>query len=176
MSAVSVRRATSADMTLVASIVNHYIEATTVNFRTAPQTPDDWHAEWLQHHGAFPWLVAARDEKVLGIAYANPWKARGAYARSAEVTIYVAHDEHQRGVGRLLYEALLTELDASGFHTQVAVIALPNGPSVALHERFGFRPVGTLREIGYKHGAWRDVGFWQRLSTFADSSAATSSE
>lgn len=173
MSALSVRPAAPSDMAAFARIVNHYIQTTAVNFRTAPQTSEDWLAEWRQHRDAFPWLVATRDEAVMGIAYANPWKARGAYARSAEVTIYVAEDEQRRGVGRLLYQTLLAELDARGFHTQVAGIALPNAPSVSLHERFGFRHVGTLREIGHKFGAWRDVGFWQRLPVPAATTNAT---
>jgi phosphinothricin acetyltransferase len=60
-----------------------------------------------------------------------------------------------------LYTELLDRLRRQGFHSAVAVIALPNEPSVRLHERHGFVRVGQLVEAGYKLGAWRDVGFWQ---------------
>ena len=62
-----------------------------------------------------------------------------------------------------MYTELLRRVDELGLHTQIGVIALPNEASVALHESFGFRHVGTLHEVGYKFGTWLDVGFWQRL-------------
>ena len=76
-------------------------------------------------------------------------------------TIYVDPSAHRRGVGDALYTELLNRLRGKGFHSAIAVIALPNDPSVRLHERHGFERVGHLREAGYKHDAWHDVGFWQ---------------
>lgn len=163
--AAEVRLAAKDDLASVCAIVNHYIATTTFNFRTAAQTPDEWIAEWSQHHARYPWLVATLDERVVGVAYAAPWKTRAAYDWCAEVTVYVAADCAGRGVGRRLYERLLALLDQQGFHTQLAVIALPNPASVALHGAFGFVHAGTLREVGHKHGSWRDVGFWQRLTS-----------
>jgi phosphinothricin acetyltransferase len=96
------------------------------------------------------------------VAYAAPWKARAAYDWCAEVAVYVAAHCARQGIGRRLYQRLLPVLDQQGYHTQVAVIALPNPASTRLHESFGFQHAGTLREVGHKHGAWRDVGFWQR--------------
>ncbi|MBI2901104.1 MAG: N-acetyltransferase [Planctomycetes bacterium] len=172
MPSVAVRFAEAADMAAVCEIINHYIAATTFNFRTSPQTPDEWIADWTQYDTRYPWLVATRDERVVGIAYATPWKARAAYDWCAEVTVYVAHDCARQGVGRLLYERLFPLLDQQGYHTQVAAIALPNDPSVGVHEAFGFRHVGTLREVGYKQGGWRDVGFWQRRTGSSTQPAA----
>lgn len=159
---LAVRFAQVADMAAVCDIVNHYIAGTTYNFRTSPQTPEDWIADWTRCHKRYPWLVATIDGRVVGVAYAGPWKPRAAYDWCAEVTVYVAHDCTRRGIGRRLYERLFALIDQQGFHSQVALIALPNPASVAVHEAFGFRHVGTLREVGYKHGGWRDVGFWQR--------------
>lgn len=172
MPPVDVRFASAGDLTAVCELVNHYIATSTFLFRTAPQRPEEWHADWAQHHARYPWLVATDQGQVVGVAYAGPWKARAAYDWCAEVTLYVAHGHARRGIGRRLYARLLDLLDRQGHHTQVAVIALPNAPSVAVHETFGFQHAGTLREVGHKHGTWRDVGFWQRRAAPSDQPAA----
>jgi phosphinothricin acetyltransferase len=107
--------------------------------------------------------VAVVDDRVVGVAYAGPWNERAAYRWTVESTVYVEESAHRRGVGDALYTELLDRLRRQGFHSAVAVIALPNDPSVRLHERHGFAQVGELREAGFKHGAWHDVGFWQCL-------------
>jgi len=108
-----------------------------------------------------PWLVAERDGAVAGFAYASSHRARAAYRWAADVAVYVAAAHRRAGVGRELYVALLDLLRAQGFHLACAGITLPNDASVALHEALGFEPVGVERAIGYKAGAWRDVGWWQ---------------
>jgi phosphinothricin acetyltransferase len=157
-----VRLAHEADFPDICALVNHYIEHTTFNFRTEPQTPDEWAEDWSATRAGYPWLVASVDGIVAGIAYAGPWKGRPAYNWCAEVTVYVARDAQRMGIGRALYRRLLELLDGQGYRTEIAVIALPNEPSVALHEACGFQHVGTLNGVGHKHGDWLDVGFWQR--------------
>ena len=156
-----VRPATDDDLERVCEIVNHYIEKAVFNFRIEPQTVDELRAQWAPRHHRFPWLVATDDGHVIGVAYAGPWNDRAAYRWTVESTIYVDPSAHRRGVGDALYAELLNRLRQQGFHSTVAVIALPNDPSVRLHERHGFGRVGHLLEAGYKHGAWHDVGFWQ---------------
>jgi L-amino acid N-acyltransferase YncA len=77
------------------------------------------------------------------------------------VSAYVHAAHRGQGVGTLLYEALIERLRARGFVSAYAGIALPNDASVRLHESLGFEPVGVYRNVGYKLGAWRDVGWWQ---------------
>ena len=169
---IEVRRAVEFDMSAFAAIVNYFIETTTVNFRTHLQSADEWRDEWKLRGERYPWLVAADGGEIVGLAYAGPWKAREAYGWSAESTVYVANGQHGRGIGRLLYDRLLATLDAQGYRSTLGGIALPNPASVALHEACGFRHVGTLASVGFKHGQWRDVGFWQRLASGgADQSA-----
>ncbi|WP_205699102.1 arsinothricin resistance N-acetyltransferase ArsN1 family B [Conexibacter sp. SYSU D00693] len=109
----------------------------------------------------FPWLVAERDGEVAGYAYAGPHRDRAAYRWAVDVAVYV-HEAHQRqGVGRELYGDLLPLLARQGFTQALAGITVPNAASVALHEAFGFQLVGVYRDIGFKAGAWRDVGWWQ---------------
>lgn len=165
--AIAIRAAQESDMPSFASIINYFIETTTVNFRTHPQSPDEWRDDWKLLSERYPWLVAQENAEIVGLAYAGPWKARNAYDWSAESTVYVANGQHRRGIGRLLYDQLLAILDAQGYRSTIGIIALPNPSSVALHEACGFRHAGTLRAVGFKHGQWHDVGFWQRLSAEA---------
>jgi L-amino acid N-acyltransferase YncA len=110
-----------------------------------------------------PWLVAEQAGSVVGFAYGAPHRARAAYRWAADVAVYVAEDSRGQGVGRALYETLLSALRGQGLYVACAGITLPNDPSVALHEACGFRPVGVYRRIGWKAGAWRDVSWWQAL-------------
>jgi phosphinothricin acetyltransferase len=161
-----VRPATEDDLAEVCAIVNHYIEKSFVNLRTEPQGVDEWRSDWRRLHTQFPWLVAV-DDRVIGVAYAAPWNGRSAYRWTVEATVYVDPSRQRRGVGDALYSELLARLRRQGFHSAVAVIALPNDPSVRLHERHGFIPVGRLVEAGYKLRTWHDVGFWQHTFNIA---------
>jgi L-amino acid N-acyltransferase YncA len=108
-----------------------------------------------------PWLVAERGGEVVGYAYACPHRQRTAYRWSVDVSVYVAPGHHGEGIGRALYTALFERLRAQRFRMAYAGITLPNAASVALHESLGFAQVGTMREVGWKLGAWRDVGWFQ---------------
>jgi phosphinothricin acetyltransferase len=114
---------------------------------------------------SYPWIVAERDDAVAGYAYASRHRERPSYRWAAEVGIYVSEEQRGQGIGGALYAALLPMLSRQGLHVALAGITLPNPPSVALHEACGFEPVGVYRGVGWKAGAWRDVGWWQlRLS------------
>jgi L-amino acid N-acyltransferase YncA len=107
------------------------------------------------------WLVAEAEGQVVGFAYGCPHRSRAAYRWSADVSVYVAAGHRREGHGRRLYEALFERLRERGFRVLCAGVTLPNEASVALHEGLGFEPVGVYRGIGWKFGAWRDVGWWQ---------------
>jgi phosphinothricin acetyltransferase len=79
------------------------------------------------------------------------------------VSVYVDGAFTRQGVGRALYEELLDQLRQRRLHVAVAGISLPNPGSVALHEAVGFMPIGVFRDIGWKAGAWRSVGWWQLI-------------
>jgi phosphinothricin acetyltransferase len=108
-----------------------------------------------------PWLVAERDGTVAGYAYASAHHDRAAYRWAANVAVYVDAARHRTGVGRQLYEALLALLVRQRLQIACAGITLPNDASVGLHEALGFEPVGIYRAVGFKRGAWHDVGWWQ---------------
>jgi L-amino acid N-acyltransferase YncA len=109
-----------------------------------------------------PWLVCVGQAgDIVGYAYASRHRERPAYQWSVEVTVYIRADHHRRGVGRALYGVLFDLLRLQGFCVAHAGITLPNAGSVGLHEALGFRPVGVYPAVGWKLGAWRDVGWWQ---------------
>jgi phosphinothricin acetyltransferase len=99
---------------------------------------------------------------MLGYAYASQHRTRAAYRWACDVTVYIDAGARGQGVGSLLYQDLFRFLETQGFRNAYAGIALPNPASVALHEKAGFRHLGTYDKVGYKLGAWHDVGWWQR--------------
>ncbi|MBN2677201.1 MAG: N-acetyltransferase, partial [Anaerolineaceae bacterium] len=101
-----------------------------------------------------------------GYAYGNKWKDRSAYRFTAEVTVYVDKDNHGKGIGNKLLQALIDDSRSRNIHVLIAVIALPNDKSIRIHEKHGFKKVAHFAEVGYKQNRWIDVGCWElRLST-----------
>jgi L-amino acid N-acyltransferase YncA len=144
-----------------AGIYAPYVRSSPISFEEQPPTPREMTRRIEQACRTHPWLVAERGGQLVGFAYATQHRARAAYRWACDVTVYVDVAHHRRGIGRRLYEPLLELLRRQRFHIACAGITLPNNASIALHEALGFRPVGVYREIGYKAGAWRDVGWWQ---------------
>lgn len=165
---VALRPATPGDGAAIAAIYAPYVLAGTVSFETAAPDADAMRGRMMGSDGLYPWIVATATDAagdgggdVLGYAYASQFSAREAYRWAVETTIYLAGAAQRRGVGRLLYTGLVDTLRAQGFVQAIGRIALPNPGSVALHEAAGFRSAGLFREIGWKHGQWIDVGYWQ---------------
>lgn len=158
-----IRPVSHIDIPPIAEIYNHYIRETAVTFEEEEISSDEIRAR-IQKVGSagLPWLVAEQEGKVVGYAYATKWKERSAYRYSVEISVYVAHDERGKGWGTKLYEALFGELRNREAHLVIGGITLPNTSSVALHEKFGMEKVAHFKEIGFKFGEWRDVGYWQR--------------
>ena len=108
-----------------------------------------------------PWLVAEIDGEVVGYAYGSRHRDRAAYRWAADVTVYISGAHHRRGIGRALYGALFELLERQGIYEICAGVTLPNDGSVGLHEAMGMRPVGVYRDVAFKFGRWRSVGWWQ---------------
>lgn len=149
------------DAAAVAAIYGWYVRETAITFHEAVPDADETARLIERVTRTHPWLVCERDGRVVGFACGSPHRERAAYRWAADVAVYVDRDVRGDGVGRELYGALLPLLRAQGLHVACAGITLPNEASVGLHESFGFAPVGVYRRIGWKAGAWRDVGWWQ---------------
>lgn len=154
------RLASPADAPALLDIYAPLVRETAISFETEPPSAAAFAERIAGTLERWPWLVCEDEHGPLGYAYAGPHRSRAAYQWSTEVSVYVAERARRRGVGRRLYRATLGVLRAQGFCNAYAGIALPNAASVALHEALGFAPVGVYRRVGYKRGAWRDVGWW----------------
>ncbi|WP_307624137.1 GNAT family N-acetyltransferase [Streptomyces sp. V3I7] len=163
---VQVRPGIESDLAALTDLYNHYVRETPITFDTAPFAPEERRPWLLSHPEDGPHrLMVARDADsgdVLGYATSSPYRAKAAYGTSVETTVYVAPHAGRRGVGTLLYKALFEALAGEDLHRAYAGIAQPNEASTRLHERFGFRYVGTYREVGRKFGRYWDVAWYEK--------------
>jgi phosphinothricin acetyltransferase len=149
------------DAAACAAIYAPFVTATAVSFEEEAPDPEEVSRRIARISTRYPWLVAEVDGAVAGYAYGCPHRERAAYRWTAEVTIYLDSEYRNRGIGKALYTALLELLARQGIRTACGGVTLPNPASVALHESCGFEPVGIYRKVGFKLGAWHDVGWWQ---------------
>lgn len=157
-----IRPAQVEDAEAIRAIYAPFVEETTVSFEEVPPDRAEMARRIETISTDYPFLVATRDEAVIGYAYASQHRTRAAYRTSVDVAVYVDPLAKGQGVGRALYEELLPRAAARGYHAAFAGIVLPNEASVALHKAVGFEPVGVYREVGRKFGRWLDVGWWQK--------------
>jgi phosphinothricin acetyltransferase len=160
------------DAGAICDIYNHYVQNTTITFEEEPVSIKEVQGRIAEVTSSLPWYVSEESGKVIGYAFASNWKSRCAYRLSVESTIYLHPDFIGKGIGRRLYESLISELRNRSYHGVIGGIALPNEGSVALHERLGFVKVAHFKEVGLKFGQWIDVGYWQLLIQNAEQSAA----
>lgn len=160
---IALRPAIAADAARCAEIYRPFVTDGWVSFEIAPPDIGEMERRIETYSASHGWLVAEVAGRIAGYAYGSPHRVREAYQSSCDVTVYVDPDYERQGIGRALYRELLAQLAARGFHAAFAGIALPNPGSVGLHEAMGFAPLGVYREVGWKMGGWRDVGWWQRL-------------
>ena len=155
---LTVRDAGLDDIGAIFDIYNHEVLHGTATFDTEPRVvgrDDAWLTE--RDRRRHPVIVAEAEHRVVGWASLHPWSPRGAYARTAEGSVYVHRDFRGDGVGRSLLEATIEHAREAGLGVVLARIAEANQPSVRLCERLGFRRIGTQRRCGEKFGRILDV-------------------
>ncbi len=164
LSIPSIRSAEDRDTAAVTAIHAHHVLHGSASFETTP--PDA--AEMARRRmalvdGGYPYLVAEQDGTLLGYAYAGAYRPRAAYRDTVEDSIYLHPDAMGRGIGSQLLPALIQACEARCFRQMVAVVGdSANLPSIHVHERHGFRRVGTLEAVGHKNGRWLDIVLLQR--------------
>ncbi len=156
-----IRFATASDAVAIQAIYAPVVQATAISFEYVPPTTAVMAQRIAAIQARFPWLVAEADGVVIGYAYAGQHRERAAYQWAVDISCYIHADWRGQGVGRALYHALFAVLRLQGIYQIYAGITLPNPASVALHTALGMRPVGIYAQVGYKLGAWHDVGWWQ---------------
>jgi phosphinothricin acetyltransferase len=160
---VAIRDVLPSDAEAICAIYNRHVRDTIVTFEETEVSAEEMRGRIARVTAKFPWLIAEENNEMAAYAYAADFIDRSAYRFSVVSTIYVHDKAQRRGVGRLLYSALLERLHGKAIHAVLGIIALPNPASVALHERCGFTKAGHLKEAGFKFGRWIDVGYWQVL-------------
>ena len=160
--APAIRLACADDAAQVQAIYAPVVRDTAISFEVDPPDAAEMAGRIRATLTRLPWLVCERDREVVGFAYAARHRDRAAYRWSVDVSVYVDQQARGAGVGRSLYGSLLALLASQRFVAAHAGITLPNPASVGLHEALGFVPVGVYRAVGFKLGAWWDVGWWQR--------------
>jgi phosphinothricin acetyltransferase len=159
---ITIRPAEGRDLPALLDIYNHYIVHTPITFDIEPRTLEQ-RRQWLAQFGSsgrYRLLVADEDGAVAGYAGSQRFKDRAAYDTTVEMTIYCAPDRGGQGIGRKLYAALFDALKGEDIHRAYGGITLPNTASVAIHEAFGFRHIGTYTEVDRKFGKYWDVGHY----------------
>jgi L-amino acid N-acyltransferase YncA len=161
MATGTMRLAREEDAPAIADIYRPSVEAAATSFEVEAPAAGEIARRLAAILPHAPWLVLEDGGVVRGYAYASRHHERAAYQWSVDVTVYVREGHRGLGVGRALYRSLFELLRLQGFYTACAGITLPNAASVGLHESLGFGLVGVYPSIGYKLGAWHDVGWWE---------------
>lgn len=160
---MEIRSATPDDADAIQAIYAPVVRDTTISFELEPPTVEEMRSRIVATTAGLPWLVGVETAgNVIGYVYAGKHRERAAYQWAVDVTAYVHPDHRGQGVGKALYERMFGLLTAAGYCQAFAGIALPNAASIALHESVGFARIGVYRNVGFKRGAWHDVGWWQR--------------
>jgi L-amino acid N-acyltransferase YncA len=154
------RPATEQDLPAIKAIYDREVTTGIATFDTEPPPLEKWAARLASTEAGERVLVAELDGAVAGYAYSSTYRPRRAYDRTRETSVYLAPEATGQGLGRALYDDLLSRLREDGMHVALGVIALPNPASEALHRAFGFERVGVLPEVGNKFDRWMDTAFW----------------
>jgi phosphinothricin acetyltransferase len=163
MEPVTVRSADPADLPRIAAIYDEQVRTAISTFDLDSPGLGYWEARLASDQPGDHVLVAdspTASGEVVGYAYSSSYRPRPAYARTREVSVYLDQSARGQGVGRRLYDELLARLRVDGVHQVLAVIALPNNPSEALHRACGFTRLGVLPEVGWKFDRWIDTALW----------------
>lgn len=165
--ALLVRPCFQQDLETVQLIYSHHVLAGTGSFEFEPPTLTEMTERWGQIvAGGWPYVVASPTtdlSRVLGFAYARPYRDRPAYAGTYEVSVYTAPTSLRQGAGGLMLNEVLHMLKGDDAREALAFIGdSHNAASIALHAKLGFRRVGVLSGVGRKFGRDLDVVIMQR--------------
>lgn len=161
---IDLRQAKHGDITQITEIYNYYVEHTQITFDLEPQSlenREEWFSQFADS-GPHQIVVAEIDGVIAGYACSTKLRPKPAYHQSVETTIYV-HPQHTgQGLGKALYGKLFALLENEEVHRAYGVIAIPNDGSIAIHESFGFKHVGTLSQVGHKFDEYIDVVWYEK--------------
>jgi len=160
-----IRDVCAADVSVLTELYNQYILNTTITFDLMPYTVQQRTESWFNHYacsGRYRLLVAENNGELVGYASSSQLRQKAAYNTSVETSIYLFPEVCNQGIGSQLYSTLFEVLSTEDVHRAYAGITLPNEPSIALHQKFGFEQVGLFREVGRKFDRYWDVAWLEK--------------
>jgi L-amino acid N-acyltransferase YncA len=164
MSSPEIRPATAADLPAVTEIYQHAVLHGTATFELIPPDLTEMTRRFTAlMDGGYPYLVASLEGRVIGYAYAGPYRPRPAYRFTVENSVYLQPAIHRRGIGLQLLQRLIAECEARSYRQMIAVIGdSANAGSIGVHSKTGFAMIGTHPNVGFKFGRWLDTVMMQR--------------
>lgn len=159
----SIRKATLSDLPAIFDIYHHAVAHTCATFDTKPKSTQEQIQWYDKHNDRLPVIVLEKNNIILGWASLSSWSERCAYEKTAESSVYIHPEHHRQGWGEILMKDLLARARENQLHTLLARIADESAASVRLHEKLGFRYIGTLKEVGRKFDRWVDVLIYQLM-------------
>jgi len=162
MSTTSLRLATESDLQVINEIYNYYVLRSTCTYQIDPESMEDRLA-WFRDHppDKYPVLVATNEEEIVGWGSLSRWRPRAAMAPTVEVTVYIRHDMHRQGIGKLILDDLIERARRLGFHSVIGSVSADQMASIALQESLGFQRVAHLSQVAFKFGNWLDLLYLQ---------------
>lgn len=152
-----------ADMECVRAIYSHYVLNSAFSFEVEPPSLDEMVLRWEKLvAGGMPYVVAEIDGEVVGYAYASPYRVRIGYRFSIENSVYIDKDYVGQGIGSALLSELIARCGRGPWRQMIAIISGDNDASIRLHQKYGFRLVGVLEDVGFKFGKWWGTTLMQR--------------
>lgn len=145
----------------IKDIYNYYIVNSAISFEEVEHTTSDSKKKIEQIKSKYPFIVFEENSRVIGYAYATPWRTRDSYRFTLETSIYINNNKTGNKIGLKLYMELLSRLKEKGYQVAIGSITVPNEASFNLHKKLGFIQVGTFHKVGYKNNQWHDVSFWE---------------
>lgn len=165
-----IRTVTLEDAPQLLAIYSYYVENTAITFEYESPTLEEFRSRIANTLKKYPYLCISQGDKILGYAYAGPFRTRAAYQWAAEMTIYLAPDAQKRGLGREIYESLEQRLREMGILNLYACIGYPisedeylTANSAQFHEHMGYKKVGEFHSCGYKCGHWYDMIYMEKI-------------
>lgn len=160
---IKIRKAGIKDLDRINEIYNYYVLESTCTYQTEPEPIESRKNWFINRNQKHPVIVIENNDKILGWGAISGFKERKAYENTGEVSVYVDHEWLHRGFGREILSRLIEEAGKIELHTLMAVISADQIPSIMLHEKYGFKTVGRLKEAGFKFGEWLDVVYMQYM-------------
>ena len=160
---IKIRNAEIDDLERINEIYNYYVLESTCTYQTEPESIESRKKWFNDRNEKHPVIVAESDDRIIGWGAISRFKERKAYENTGEISVYVDQEWLGRGIGKRVLAYLIEQAGIAGLHTLMAIISADQIPSIKLHEKYGFKTVAHLKEVGYKFRAWLDVIYMQYM-------------